>query len=132
MTTLLVVWVATVAGLGIAVLIVPGIKARNGPAFLLATVALGLINSFIRPLLWLLTAPLTVVTFGLFALVINALMILLASALVPGFEVKGFGSALIGAVVMAVVGVVGFAAIALLSGADISWYSYEYHAHAIQ
>jgi putative membrane protein len=78
-----------------------------------------------------LTAPLSVLTFGLFVLVINALMIMLTAALVPGFEVKGFGSALLGAIIMAVIGVIGFIAVALLTGADINWYSYEFHSQTL-
>jgi putative membrane protein len=128
MIELLTVWLATVLGLGIATLITPGIKAKNLLTFLIAAAVLGLINAFIRPVLWLLTAPLSVLTFGLFVLVINALMIMLAAALVPGFEVRGFGSALLAAIIMAVIGVVGFIAVALLTGADINWYSYEYHS----
>ena len=128
MIEILIVWLATVLGLGIATLITPGIKAKSFVTFLIAATVLGLINAFIRPVLWLLTAPLSVLTFGLFLLVINALMIMLAAALVPGFEVKGFGSALLAAIIMAVIGVIGFIAVALLTGADISWYSYEYHS----
>jgi len=128
MIELLIVWLATVLGLGIATLITPGIKAKSFITFLIAATVLGLINAFIRPVLWLLTAPLSVLTFGLFVLVINALMIMLAAALVPGFEVKGFGSALLAAIIMAVIGVIGFIAVALLTGADINWYSYEYHS----
>lgn len=128
MITLLVVWAATLIGLGIAILITPGIKAKSFIAFIIAATVLGLINASIRPVLWLLTAPLSVLTFGLFVLVINALMIMLTAALVPGFEVKGFGSALLCAIIMAVIGVVGFIAVALLTGADINWYSYEYHS----
>jgi len=128
MITLLVVWSATLIGLGIAILITPGIKAKSFIAFIIAATVLGLINSFIRPVLWLLTAPLSVLTFGLFVLVINALMIMLTAALVPGFEVKGFGSALLGAIIMAVIGIIGFIVVALLTGADINWYSYEYHS----
>jgi putative membrane protein len=128
MIEILIVWLATVLGLGIATLITPGIKAKSFVTFLIAATVLGLINAFIRPVLWLLTAPLSVLTFGLFVLVINALMIMLAAALVPGFEVKGFGSALLAAIIMAVIGVIGFIAVALLTGADINWYSYEYHS----
>ncbi len=126
--TLLVVWAATLIGLGIAILITPGIKAKSIIAFIIAATVLGLINASIRPVLWLLTAPLSVLSFGLFVLVINALMIMLTAALVPGFEVKGFGSALLGAIIMAVIGIIGFIAVALLTGADINWYSYEYHS----
>jgi putative membrane protein len=128
MIELLIVWLATVSGLGIATLITPGIKAKSFVTFLIAATVLGLINAFIRPVLWLLTAPLSVLTFGLFVLVINALMIMLAAALVPGFEVKGFGIALLAAIIMAVIGVIGFIVVALLTGADINWYSYEYHS----
>lgn len=132
MTALLITWLATAIGLGVATLIVSGIKANNLLAFLIAAAVLGLINVFIRPALWFLTAPLSVLTFGLFALVINALMIMLAAALVPGFEVKSFGSAFLGAVIMAIIGVVAFISIPLLTGADINWYSYEYHSQTIR
>lgn len=125
MIELLIVWLATVIGLGIATLILSGIQAKNIAAFLIAATVLGLINAFIRPVLWVLTAPLSVITFGLFALVINALMIMLAAKLVPGFQVKSFGSAFIGAIIMALVGIIGIFAVALLSGGEISWHSYE-------
>ena len=126
MEFLFIAWLATAIGLGIATLLLPGIKANNLFAFLIAATVLGLINAFIRPALWFLTAPLSILTFGLFALVINALMIMLAAALVPNFEVKGFGSAFLGAIIMAIIGVIGFISIPLLTGADID-YSYEYH-----
>lgn len=128
MTALLITWLATVIGLGFATLIVPGIKSDNLVSFLIAATVLGIINAFIRPVLWLLTAPLSVLTFGLFALVINALMIMLAASLVPNFTVRSFGSAFLGAVIMAIIGVIGFISIPLLTGADINWYSYEYQS----
>ena len=129
MTALLITWLATVIGLGFATLIVPGIKSDNLVSFLIAATVLGIINAFIRPVLWFLTAPLSVLTFGLFALVINALMIMLAASLVPNFTVRSFGSAFLGAVIMAIIGVIGFISIPLLTGADINWYSYEYQSH---
>lgn len=128
MTALLITWLVTAIGLGFATLIVPGIQAKKILAFLIAAIVLGLINAFLRPALWLLTAPLSVLTFGLFALIINALMIMLAAALVPNFEVKSFASAFLGAVIMAIIGVIGFISIPLLTGADVNWYSYEYHS----
>ena len=130
MTALLITWLATAIGLGLATLLISGIKADNSFAFLVAAIVLGLINAFIRPVLWFLTAPLSVLTFGLFALVINALMIMLTAALVPGFEVKGFGSAFLGAVIMAIFGVIALISIPLLTGGDINWYSYEYHSQS--
>ena len=129
MIALLVAWLSTVVGLGITTLLLPGIRSKNFMSFLIAATVLGLINAFIRPVLWFLTAPLTVLTFGLFALVINALMLMLAASLVRGFEVKGFGSALLGALVMALIGTIGLALTAYFSGAEISWYSYEYQQH---
>ncbi len=128
MTALFIAWLATTIGLGFATLIVSGIKAKNILSFIIAATVLGVINAFLRPTLWFLTAPLSVLSFGLFALVINALMIMLAAALVPGFEVKSFGSAFLGAIIMAILGVLGFISLPLLTGADINWYSYEYHS----
>ena len=128
MIALFIAWLSTAIGLGIATLMVSGIQSKSFIAFFLTATVLGLINTFIRPALWFLTAPLSVLSFGLFALVINALMIMLAATLVPKFEVKSFGSAFLGAVIMAIVGVIGFVLFALLTDADISWSSYEYHS----
>lgn len=132
LSSLLITWFATAIGLGIAVLMVNGLKLKSLGTFLIAAAVLGLINVFIRPALWLLTAPLSVLSFGLFALVINAFMIMLAAAMVPKFEVKGFGSAFLGAIIMAIIGVIGFVAAPLLSGGDIHWTSYEYHSQTYQ
>ncbi len=125
LTGILIIWLVTMVGLGLTTLIVPGITIKSTPTLLLAAIVLGLINAFIRPILWLLTAPLSVLTFGLFALVINALMIMLAAAIVPDFEVRGFGSALFGAIVMALIGICGFILLEFLTGASISWYSFQ-------
>lgn len=125
-------WFATALGLGFAALIVPGIKAKNVTAFLITAAVLATINTFIRPVLWFLTAPLSVLSFGLFALVINAFMIMLAAVMVPNFEVKSFGSAFLGAIIMAIIAVVGFVAIPLLSGGEVNWTSYEYHSQSYQ
>jgi len=128
MIALFIAWLATAVGLGFATLIISGIRAKNVLSFLIAATVLGLINAFIRPALWFLTAPLTVVTFGLFALVINALMIMLAAALVPGFQVKSFGSAFLGAIIMAIIGVIGFISVPLFTGAEINWTTYQHHS----
>ncbi len=124
LTSILVIWLVTAIGLGLTTLIVPGIKIKSTTTLLIAAIVLGLINSSIRPVLWILTAPLSLLTFGLFALVINALMIMLASALVPNFEVRGFGSALLGAIIMALIGITGFILLQLLTGGTIEWYSF--------
>ncbi|MBT8129686.1 MAG: phage holin family protein [Gammaproteobacteria bacterium] len=131
MISMLIIWLATFVGLGISALILLGINSKKFISLVIAAAVLGLINTFIRPVLWMLTAPLSLLTFGLFVLVINALMIMLAAAMVPGFEVRGFGSALLAAIIMAVIGIIAFVAVALLTGADISFYSVEYYSRAI-
>ena len=79
----------------------PGLLRVTGPVnALAASFVLGLVNTVLRPLFILLTLPLTLVTFGLFLLIINALMLLLASALVPGFYVNGFFGALLGSLLI--------------------------------
>lgn len=79
---------------------VSGIEVRDGKAALFGAVGLGVANAFVRPLLMKLAFPITFITLGLFAFVVNALMLMLASAFVDGFEVKGFGSALWGALLL--------------------------------
>lgn len=95
---------------GVAVLItaylLPGVRVTGFFAALVTALILGLINAFIRPLLILLTLPLNILTLGLFILVINALLIMLAAAIVPGFTVQGFWWALLFGVVLAVIGTV--------------------------
>jgi len=83
--------------------IVPGISVSGPMAALIAALVIGLINATLGLLLKILTFPLTILTLGLFWFVINALMLKLAAALVPGFQVRGFIPALIGAVVLSLV-----------------------------
>ncbi len=82
--------------------LVRGVRVAGwGPAFIGALV-LGLVNGFVRPVMVLLTLPLTLLTFGLFLLVVNALMLWLVAALVPGIRVQGFGAALVGSLLLTV------------------------------
>jgi len=80
--------------------LVSGIEVRDGKAALFGALVLGLANALVRPFLVLLTLPITILTLGLFIFVVNALMLMLAAALVDGFEVRGFKSALWGSVVL--------------------------------
>lgn len=91
-----------ITGLGIwlATYIVPGVSASSAGALIWAAIALGLINAFVRPVLLLLTLPFTILTLGLFLLVLNAGMLNLAGWFVDGFEVLGFWSAVFGALVV--------------------------------
>ncbi len=94
-----------IIGLGIwlAAYLVPGVTASSTTALIWAAIALGLINAFVRPVLLLLTLPLTVLTLGLFLLFLNAAMLNLAGWFVDGFEVVGFWSAVFGAIVISLV-----------------------------
>jgi putative membrane protein len=83
--------------------IVPGIELHGWLSALGAGLVLGLVNAVVRPVLVILTLPITLVTLGLFLLVLNALCLWLTSALVKGFEVTGFWSALLGALLVSIV-----------------------------
>ncbi|WP_149539496.1 phage holin family protein [Siccirubricoccus phaeus] len=93
----------TAFALWVAAEIVPGIEVRGLGSLLLAAAVFGLVNALIRPLAVLLTLPLTLLTFGLFLLVVNAAMLGLTAWLLPGFRVEGFGPALLGALLVSVV-----------------------------
>jgi len=78
---------------------VPGVTVRNFWSAVLAAIVIGLVNALIRPVLSILSLPITILTLGLFTLILNALMFWLASVFVPGFDVNGFGAAFWGSVV---------------------------------
>lgn len=97
---LLARWLVSALTLMLVAYLVPGIAVSSFYAALVAALILGLINALIRPIIILLTLPINIVTIGLFTLVINALMFWLASTIVKGFTVSGFGAAFWGALVM--------------------------------
>jgi putative membrane protein len=78
--------------------LVNGIEVRDGKAALFGAIGLGVANALVRPILLFLTLPITIVTLGLFVVVVNALMLMLAAAFVDGFEVEDFASAIVGAI----------------------------------
>lgn len=82
--------------------IVPGISVENFLSAMLVCLVIALINVFIRPLVEFISLPVTFLTLGLFSFVINALLLMLAGFLTPGFEVEGFLSALLGSIVLSV------------------------------
>ena len=79
---------------------VPGIQVSSFLVALFAALIFGLVNGVVRPVLVILTLPITVVTLGLFLFVVNALMLMLTAWVVPGFTVAGLGSALMGSILL--------------------------------
>ena len=102
---LLLNWVLSALAVWIVAQIVPGVHVSGAAAALIAALAIGFINATIGFVLKIVTFPLTLVTLGVFWFVINALMLELASALVPGFQVRGFFAAFVGAIVLSLVNV---------------------------
>jgi len=96
---LLLHWILNALALMIVAHVVPGISVRDPITALVAAVLLGLANAVIKPLLVLLTLPVTILTLGLFLLVINGLLFWAVSGLMSGFEVHGFWSGVLGAFV---------------------------------
>ena len=95
-------WLITAVGLLFTSWIIRGIFVDGVGAALIAALVLGILNALLRPLLLLLTLPVNLLTLGLFTLVINGAMLKLTSAVVSGFHVEGFWSAVIGALVLSV------------------------------
>ena len=100
---LLLNWVLSALAVWIMAQLVPGISVHGPFAALIAALAIGFINATLGALLKIVTFPLTLLTLGLFWFVINALMLELASALVPGFQVRGFIAAFVGAIVLSLI-----------------------------
>ncbi len=96
-------WLITTLSLLITAYFVPGFHLQNLVAAIVAAAILGLVNAIIRPILFLLTLPITVVTLGLFSFVINAFTLWIASAFSSGFSIDGFLPALVGSLVMSLV-----------------------------
>lgn len=100
MQGLVVRWLVSALALYLTSLIVRGIEIHGLAPLLFAAITIGILNAVVRPILLLLTLPLTVVTLGFFVLVVNAGMLWLAASVVKGFEVHGFWSALGGWLLM--------------------------------
>lgn len=96
-------WGVTSLSLWVASLMFHGISFSSNKSLLISALLLGLVNAVVKPVIIILTIPLTLITFGFFLLVINALMMMLVSALVPGFRVSGFWTAFFASIVVTVV-----------------------------
>ena len=100
---ILINWIVSALAILAAAYLLPGVHVTSFIAALVAAVVLGIINAVIKPVLLILTLPITILTLGLFTFVINALVILLAANLVPGFSVDSFWWALIFSIVLSII-----------------------------
>lgn len=103
MPRFLLTWLLATVALLITANLVPGFRVASILDAAIASAILGLVNAIVRPIVFLLTLPVTILSLGLFLFVINALMILLVGHLSPGFRVDGFWPALIGSIVLTIV-----------------------------
>ena len=106
MLKLIAKWLLSASALLFVAYVYHGVEVSTFTSALLAAVVLGLLNAFVRPILVVLTLPVTVLTLGLFLFVINALVFWGASALIDGFFVRGFLAALVGSVLYTLLGVI--------------------------
>ncbi len=106
MTGLLIQWLVTAVALIVAAYILPGMRIKNFGIALVAAVVLGIVNALIRPVVAFFAFPITFVTLGLFALVINGLMLMIVAKLVPDFEIDGCFTSILGAILVTIVSTV--------------------------
>ena len=96
-------WVFLAIALGMTAWVLPGINITSWPALAVAALVLGLVNAVVKPIMVILTLPITILTLGLFYLVVNGAAFALAALVVPGFDVAGFGWAILGALVFSLI-----------------------------
>lgn len=96
-------WVISAIAIGVAAYLIPGVHVTTILAALILAVVLGIINIFFKPIVTLITLPINILTLGIFSLVVNALLIMLAGMIVPGFTVDGFWPAFFFAIVLSLV-----------------------------
>jgi len=102
MLHIIVVWLVSALALWLVAQIVAGIEVRDFGAALIATIVIALVNAVFGPVLRFFAWPITILTLGLFRLVINALLLKLASLFTPGFKIRGFLNAILGALLLTV------------------------------
>ena len=100
---LLLIWILNAVSLLVVAYVLPGITVASFGSALIAALVLGLLNMLVKPLLVVLTLPITIVTLGLFLLVLNALLFWFVGSILKGFQVDGFGWALLGALIYSIV-----------------------------
>lgn len=100
---ILINWFLSALAIGVSAYLLPGVHVNSFVTAMVLAVVLGVINAFIKPIFAVLTFPITVLTLGLFALVLNAVFILVAAQIVPGFTVDSFWWAFIFSIVLSLV-----------------------------
>src|SRR3990167_7336164 len=100
---LIIKWFLNALTLFLVAHIIPGFQLAGFTDALVAALIIGLVNAFLKPILVLLTLPINLLTLGLFSFIINALLLLLAANLTPGFAVDGFGTALIASILITII-----------------------------
>jgi putative membrane protein len=106
MVKLIVKWLLSAAALLFVAYVYQGVTVSSFTAAMLAALVIGLLNAVVRPVLVVLTLPVTILTLGLFLFVINALMFWAAAAVLDGFQVRDFVAALVGSLIYTAIGVV--------------------------
>ena len=103
MKRFLIHWLIIALALWVTAYILPGVHIESNQALAIAAVVLGLVNALVRPILTILTLPITILTLGLFYLLVNGFTFLLASKIVPGFGVSSYWWAVLGALIVSIV-----------------------------
>ncbi len=99
-------WLLSATALLAVTYLYSGVEIKSFPAALIAALVIGVFNTILRPILVILTLPVTVLTLGLFLFVINALMFWAAAGILDGFHVRGFGAALLGSLIYSALGLI--------------------------
>jgi putative membrane protein len=99
----LIHWLVVAVALWVTAYLVPGVTISSWTALAIAALVLGFVNAIVKPILVILTLPITIITLGLFYLVVNGIAFGLAAFLVPGFQIAGAMSAIVGALVTSIV-----------------------------
>lgn len=99
-------WILNALSLYIVARIIPGIRLTDFGAALIAVIIIGLVNALLKPILILLTLPINILSLGLFTFIINAGLLKLAAAISPDFQVEGWGSAILGSILLSIISTV--------------------------
>src|SRR6478735_4102175 len=129
MTAFVIRWLVTTVAVLVAAHVIPGVTYEGWGTLLGASLLLGIINAFIRPILLLLSLPFIIVTMGLFIFVVNALLLMLVARIIPPFQVDGFWNAFFGAIIISLV---SWALSSFFRGSDGKIYSITHHSSPIK